>query len=68
MHQARGFAGRGQTCGDNGGMCTYVQVELTDLEWQRQAPNPDPASFLLTADGSNRLDPHGQTVVFVKEG
>ena len=45
-----------------------LQVELTDLDWQRQAPDLDPASFLVTADGSNRLDPHGQTVVFVKEG
>ena len=45
-----------------------LQVELSNLDWQRQAPDLDPGSFLVTADGSNRLDPDGQTVVFVKEG
>ena len=45
-----------------------VQVQLTDLAWQNQAPNIDPGSFLLMPDGSNRLNPLGHTVVFVKEG
>ncbi len=68
MHQARDFAPSSRQAMQLRICAHDLQVELTGLDWQRQAPDLDPGSFLVTSDGSNRLDPHGQTVVFVKEG